>query len=249
MKKVFFISSWDRVAPLMQTEIARLSIFMSLAGYTVLFSDLIFKDGYPNFTNLGIQDLSSGGPSLFCLPSTMKWQMFYFAMVFLMAGRLLYVWGCPDRLKEHGFQKFAFVQSVKTALPKTAYDEMFKRVCAAHNSRGIGNSYEFEQKKRELDKLLYPDYDRWATVMYNHNLKVSQNAWGNGASASEAAPLQKTALMIFLEEVVVQDFKLAILEARFCCMLSGIAGVIGYFLIVLPSIDLLKAVIHAVVLQ
>ncbi|MDR7124896.1 hypothetical protein [Pseudotabrizicola sp. 4114] len=233
--------SWEIVAPLLQTEIARLSIFMSLAGYVVLFSDLLFTQGYPTFSNLfqGERDPVSAG--VFLLSPIVKWRMVYIGLIFLMFGRLLFSFGCPARLKTHGFSKVDYVQSAQKSVIRSEYDAMFARVGSSPTVAAPGT---FGMQKNELYGLLFPDFDVWGKAIYEVNRGI--RGQDHNMSADDAKPNQEAALGNFLRDAWASDYELALLESPTPRLLSIFAGGMGYLLLAIPSLDLMQAVLRAI---
>lgn len=238
------VPNWVVIAPFMQTELARLSIFMSLAGYVIVFSDLLFPNGLPSFNGLvGAASGNTVADDRFFLSSLLKWQLFYFALIFLMCARLLFISRCPKRLKEHGFLKSAYIQSMQTPLIENDLEAVLSRI-----SPKSGNTYDnsvFDQKKHDLTLLLFPEYNLWAKI--NYQLNAEQSGIGNAPSDVDASDAQPSALHGFLVESLEDDFDLALRENVISRLSVTILGLLGYLLVAIPSVDLMRAVFLATV--
>ena len=235
--------TWDQIAPYMQTELARLSIFMSLVGYMVVFSDLLFVDGVPSFSGL-LASSSTEEPSAnyFMLEAETKWRLTYFAFFSLFIARLWFNFCCPKRLKR-GFVKSDYVQSIQSLPIKSDIDSMFSRV--APKQRADQEDYSFEEQRQELIGLLFPNYDIWQKAVREVNL---QNAWKGDrvekSSKDEAKDVQHAELGVFFTDCLAKDFELAIYERRGHRFAVGVLGGCGYVLLTIPAFDLLQTVLR-----
>lgn len=236
--------TWKHVAPLMQTELARLSLFMSFAGYLVLFSDVFFENGYPSFAGLLGHDVGASAAPTFFLSPVSKWQMIYFGLMFLMVGRLFFSWRCPDRLKEHGFRRIDFIQSCQRLTLKSSFVEMLDRVEMKEGEKGRISG--FETKRVELTKLLFTEYDLWGRI---RNEQRKKDAWkppqaeGDRKQAEDDKQQQQAALMEFFSDCLSQDYDLAIYERRPWRVSSILFGLAGYTLLAIPALDLMQAIV------
>lgn len=239
-----YYRSWTFAASLMQTELAKLSIFLSFAGYLVIFSDAFFEGGYPNFPGLGLEKVDPGNAQTFMVSSVTKWRLIYFGLLSLMVGRLFFNFKCPTRLREHGFTKSGYIQSIKRTLLRSDCDAMFDRVKPDQNDPEV---YMFEMKKQELYEILFPDFNAWARALWKHNTETAwQQDHKTNWTEEEAAPVQTAQLQNFLTDSLSKDFDMAICENPIPRFGTFAFGLLGYSLLTIPALDLLLSVIRAI---
>ena len=166
------VPTWDKIAPLMQTEFARLSVFVSLIGYLLIFSDVLFENGYPTFSVMLGQPKDAVATDLFLLSATTKWRLLYLGVIFLMIGRITFDMFWPNRLKTKGFAKADFVENAQKTIIRSEIDAMFARV--APRDCDDTTQSEFAPKRTELCDILFPKFNHWArTVKFlNKALRV-----------------------------------------------------------------------------
>lgn len=243
---IAYLFSWEGLAPLMQTELARLSVFMSLAGYAVVFSDLLFSSGLPSFERLlGSSSSETLNTNYFLLDAPVKWRCAYFAFVALFLARICFTSCRPTRL-EHELRKIDFIQSMKSTHIRSEFEAMFNRVTPSESAAGW---HDFDHKRQEFLGLYFPEFDMWAKILAQSKSQHPQRQDHSGETAQdEKAPDQQEALQAFLDDCLEKDYQLAILERIAARVIVGIASIFGYCLLAIPALDLLQAAVRASIL-
>lgn len=186
------IPAWDSIRKIGQTRALRLTIFVPVIGYMILFNQQIVhvfelsKHLFANVSHIPLDDaIGTVSPE-----TKTRLFYFYFGLTFLGLGSILYQLFCPRLIKEHASDR-EYVREEINLITETRAESLANYL--QHNRSGMRSHAEYSQQRHYI-KVNEKDPEERKRKLESETIDLMVDFW---RVENRSSPLSRSLVLIF----------------------------------------------------